>query len=525
MVNVPKIDVQPYLDMLWRRKWWVIICFVLSMSAAGVKLAVTPKIYQASTLILVESQRIPQSYIKTTVSQSVASRLRTISQQVYSRTNLEKIIKEFKLMGDNEQKKDNGFIARIKRKIFRLLKIKPESPQEEDKSPSMLAMVESLRQMIKVQLGAKGKGGQESFTISFEWHDPQVAADVANAIASQFIEENLKVREEMAIGTTKFLVRETEKYRKALERKEKEVEEFKRQNMGMLPEQLASNLSILQQLNEELNSLEQRREQDKQQALMLRNQLHSLQQPATPNTDMLLNDDTGEDGGTVESMVEPDDNIAQLEEKLAALKMRYTDKHPDVVYLSKIIAKLKERQQAAAKSAKGTENDLGMEELSPTMMIEEQLKQVRMNIRNYDQQIAQLKKQIAVYRRRVEMTNQVDLALTKLTRDYKTMQKRYQDLLARKLDAQMAEEMEKRQKGEQFRVLDPAVPPDLPIKPNVPKILMLALFLGLGGGFGLAYLREILDPAFYTPEDLEAYLRTRVLVNLPLDNASKKSKA
>jgi capsular polysaccharide biosynthesis protein len=88
----------------------------------------------------------------------------------------------------------------------------------------------------------------------------------------------------------------------------------------------------------------------------------------------------------------------------------------------------------------------------------------------------------------------------------------------------MSEEMEKRQKGEQFRVVDPAVAPSLPFKPDVQKIMIMALALGLGLGGGLAYLKESLDPGFYTQEEIEAYLDTEVVVSFPIVESVQRRK-
>ena len=515
MINMPKIDLQPYLDMIWRRKWWMAIPLVLSLLVGGIYLAVTPKTYEASTLILVESQRIPQSYVKTTVSQGVSSRLRTISQQIYSRTNLEKIIEEFNLLSQKKTD-DQTFMARVKKKIANLLGRQSAVPSKDEKLISTMGMVESLRKKIKIVLGGSGK--QEAFTISAEWQDPELAASVANAIASQFIEENLKVREEMAIGTTKFLERETNKYKTALEVKEKEVEKFKLRNMGMLPEQLQTNLDILKQLSEELNSLEQRREQDRQQALMMQRQAGAMQASQAYDASDLFAAENPAD-----MLDESSGRLDELESQLKALKMRYTDNHPDVIYLQRIIQKLKDEQknsEADVGEVDAGEELAGVDNFSPDMMLKEQMDQINLNVKNYDKKIAAIKKKIAIYQQRIEKTNQVSLELTMLTRDYETMKDRYQDLLKRKLDAQMAQEMEVRQKGEQFRVLDPAIAPNLPVKPDVGRTLLLALLFGLGAGFGLAYLRESIDPAFYTPEDLENFLQIKVMVSLPFDNSS-----
>ncbi|MBW1802996.1 MAG: protein GumC, partial [Deltaproteobacteria bacterium] len=102
------------------------------------------------------------------------------------------------------------------------------------------------------------------------------------------------------------------------------------------------------------------------------------------------------------------------------------------------------------------------------------------------------------------------------TRDYENVKALYASMLSRKLEAEIAVSMEKKQKGEQFRVIDPAKIPSQPIEPDMKKILAMALVLGLALGGGLAYLIEFLDTTYKSPEEVEKELKVPVLVGLPM---------
>jgi uncharacterized protein involved in exopolysaccharide biosynthesis len=243
------------MNLAVRRKWWIIVPVLLSILAGAVYIKITPKSYKANTLILVQAQKIPTSYVRPTVTESLRSRLHTITQRVYSRTNLEKIIEQFDLYANNKGK----------------------NPTAE--------MVENLRRKINVNL--QGRGAGRAFQISFVWHDPKTVAGVTNAIASQFIEQNLKVREDMAMGTTTFLENETEKMRHEIETREKNLEIFKSEHMGMLPDQLQSNLNILSQLKQELNNLEVRMQTERKQSVMLQKQMQLVQAAQTQSSDLI----------------------------------------------------------------------------------------------------------------------------------------------------------------------------------------------------------------------------------------------
>jgi len=505
MLNIPKLDFQPYFEVAWRRKWWIVIPFILILTLGAGYLYVSPKMYRATTLILVEAQRVPENYVQSTITESLQSRLSTISQQVNSRTNLERIIRQFKLY---QKAESNGpdWVKKIRKRVARLLK--QDVPEKRSSGDDIsIALVERIRGRIDISIHGGGKQDQrQSFQIAFSWNDPQTAADVANAIASQFIEENLKVREEMAMGTTEFLDSEVERIRSQLLEQEKALKAFKEAHMGSLPDQLQSNLSMVNQLTEELNNLENRIATEKQQAIMLQNQIKSLQ-----SLSQSIDRAGSQPSGLEQGMTQREAMRARLNELLN----RYTEKHPDVVALKKRLARM-DSPQGSAQNDTGSglvqTPQVGLQQITE---LQGQLGQVRAQIRDYEQRIDAVKQKLQTYNQRVEETAQVEMELRDMERSYTTIQQRYQDLLNRKLNAQMAEELEKRQKGEQFRVIDPAIPPNSPFQPDVRKIAMMTVFLGLGLGGGLAFARESLDPAFYSVEEVESILGAKVVVSLP----------
>jgi uncharacterized protein involved in exopolysaccharide biosynthesis len=128
---------------------------------------------------------------------------------------------------------------------------------------------------------------------------------------------------------------------------------------------------------------------------------------------------------------------------------------------------------------------------------------------------AKLRVQMAKYSERVEKTFTREQEMALLTRDYQNVRETYQALLKKSQEAQQAENLERRQKGEQFKVIDPARIPGMPFKPDIPKILLFGLLLGLGSGFGMAFFREQMDRSFRDAEDLEATLGLKVIANIP----------
>jgi uncharacterized protein involved in exopolysaccharide biosynthesis len=169
---VEKIKPEDIIEIIVRHRWYIIIPFCLSMMT-GIYFALTlTKVYSAGTLILVQPQLIPSNYVQSIVSASLGSRINTLSQQIMSRTNLEKIISEFKLYSGPKSK--NMFM--------------------EDK-------IESMRRRITVDV-TRSRRATNAFSISFKGKDPEKVMKVTNALATFFIDENLKKREAQAIGTS-----------------------------------------------------------------------------------------------------------------------------------------------------------------------------------------------------------------------------------------------------------------------------------------------------------------------------------
>jgi len=169
-----------YINLIFKRRWLIIIPFCLCM-IVGIYLAVTlPKIYEASTLILVEPQSVPSDFVREIVSTDVESRISTIKEEILSRTNLEKIIDKFNLFAGPES----------------------ENILMENK-------VASIRSRIVVGV-SRARRGPNTFSISFSDSNPETAMKIANGLATLFIDENLKIRETQAIGTSDFLEAELE---------------------------------------------------------------------------------------------------------------------------------------------------------------------------------------------------------------------------------------------------------------------------------------------------------------------------
>ena len=489
------------VDRIWaivrKRRWLIIIPFMIAM-IAGITLAIRlPKVYQASTLIFIQPQKVPTSYIQSIVSTDISSRLDTISQQILSRTNLEKIIKEFDLFS------------------------KPDAARMyiEDK-------IEALRRQISVQVAKSSRRseGPDSFTISFKGEDPVKVMRIVNTLGTFFINENLKTREAQALGTSDFLEEELGALRKHLEGLEEKIKTYREHYMGALPEQLETNLRVLDRLQMQMTS--------KQEALIdAKNRLISLEKQISEQAEQAAAESVAPAVSvSPDAAVVPGDDKTRLERmklKLDSLLAKYTQKHPDVIRLSKEIKDLEdklEREQAQAvagaePSATASDRPSGRAKTRP-ITEDQRLRlnerdELKAEINSLNLEISKTIDQSRLYQKRVEDTPKREQELLSLQRDYDNVKQTYDSLLSRKLEAQMAVNMEKKQKGEQFRIVDSARVPTKPIEPDMKKLFLISIVAGLGLGGGLIYLLEFLDTSFKRSDEVESYYGFPVLATIP----------
>ncbi len=381
------------------------------------------------------------------------------------------------------------------------------------KSASIQDAIEAMRRDITIGFKSSGRKRSKSLTsfeISFEGNRPVQVREVAAELAQLFIDYNYRLREKQAAGTTKFMDREMKRMKEILRQKEQEVIQFKQKYAGFLPENMQNNYRILNQLQQHLDSVNTALQKTEDRKILLQTQLNKLE---TLQSDAVVSGGEGEQ------------TLDQMLQKLQRLKLRYSERHPDVMRLKALIAKLETEQQA---SPKEQEEDPSSQGTAAQRLVQvqkegllDELGKVEKEIKSLREDKEKTTSQIEKYRERIEGGPKIEQMFVDLRRDYNQASNSYQSLLNKKLQAQLAENLERTQKGEQFKILDPANLPQEPYKPNIPKILGMGIMLALGLGVGLAFLREYLDPTFWTINDVETQLELPVLVSIPLVTTDK----
>lgn len=468
-----------YWSVVVRRKWLIASSIAISVIVAGVLCLVLPKSYRSNTLILIENPKIPEDIVKGIVGGSVEERLTMIQQQVMSRTLLSQVIEEFKL----HQGSDSGM----------------------DLEPTL----ESLRKSIKVDtVGTRGRS-IEAFTISYAHENPVIAMKVTAKLASQFIEENLKVREQMVTGVSAFLEQELNSAKAALETQEQAIGKFKAKHIGLLPEQMEANLRTLDRLQADLNAADEMLNKQNDKLSMVEKSIKEYEASGTTQT--------VPGSPSAHAPVDPlVVRLRELEKTLTTLSTEYKETYPDIAQTRKEIAEIK-RQLVAKYGDPSNEKDADVAKTFDPYLREliRQRNEIRVEVSSLRERRRRLAEHKNDFEFRVEQTPAREQELMILVRDYQNMKENYQHLLDKRLNAHVAENLEKRQKGEQFRVLDPANLPTKPEKPNRLLIMLVGLLGGCGAGLALAMGLEQLNPTFKRREEVEMLPGMRVLAAIP----------
>ena len=480
MIPGKKYTPDDLIDIAKRRKWLIVVPFLLATIGAVVVSRRTPNLYRSETLILVVPQRISESYVRSSVIGRIEDRLQSITQQILSRTRLEQIIVEFNLYGESRKK------------------------------GSMADIVDGMRKQINVD-PVKG----DAFRVSFVSGDPQAAMNVTNRLASLFIEENLRDRAVVAEDTNQFLESQLQNARERLADREKKVEEFRRRYSGELPSQVESNLQVIQNTQLQVQALVQSIDRDHDRRLVLERSI--AETASNPRIDVApaIEPAPATRGTTLAEQLD----TARAD--LQTLEGRLKPEHPDVG-----AARRKVRDLEAKFSAEPAPPAVPLAaHPAPAVVVQAQprLRALEAELQNLDRQIGakeieekRLRDVMATYQARVEAAPTRESEMIEITRDYNTLQQVYANLLTKGEDSKVAANLERRQNGEQFRVLDAARIPESPFSPDRVRINVMGALGGLALGLGLAALLEYRDTSFRTDEDVVSSIALPVLAMIPL---------
>lgn len=480
---------------IWKGKFLAVAIAILVSAGTYLFVRKIPALYNAQALVLVDSQKIPNDYVSTTVRVSVQDRLATISRQVLSTERLRGLIREMNLYPNLGKNIPDG-------------------------------VVDGMRANIGIASDPSYSGGLTAFRVGYTGDDPRRVAEVANRLASFFVEENLKEREVQAEGTAEFIDTQLKEAKKKLDELEGAVAQYKIRHSGELPQQQMALIGTMGRLQAELQANTSAIERARQNKLVLENSLDfatNTVSALTKNWDSAVKatlapllPDNGKPAQPAPLLPAPRGNpeIEKLEAQLTDLRLRYSEEHPDVKRAKIRLERLREidaqqqagvvapipAQPAATQAAARSQPQRQVAPREPMELI-----QARDRVQNIEAQIQGVKKEIdlrvaderrlkaemASLQGRIDRLPLREQEMAQVMRDFQVSQNNYQGLLGKKLAADMATDLERRQKAERFTIVDPARIPQAPFSPNRKMMYMLGFGAGLALGIAAAFGNEM----------------------------------
>lgn len=498
MLPGQELTFESVVKLLRRRRWLLIVPAFLGVLGGLLYSRSQPSLYRSDSVIQVVPQRVPEAYVSPTVTERVEDRLRALSQQVLSRTQLEKLITEFDLF-----------------------------PEERRRYPLEDVVILMTKRIVIEPLATADTTNRESrseaFRVSFDYADPATAQKVVEQLARYFVDTNIRERGSQAEQTTVFLQSQLEDARKRLEDQEKKLKVFRERNSGRLPTQMQTNMQAIQNTQMALQAMVESLARDRDRKLMLE-RLYSDAVADLEAGSASTPPPAGSAPGTLPPNATPQQRLEVARTQLAAMETRLSPKHPDIVRAKRIIEDL-EKQVAASEAQRPMSPDSG--QAGPPATTEEarkreNLREMRAQIESLDRQITfkegeekRLRAQVGEYQARLEAVPGIESEWISLSRDYDTLQATYRELLAKSENSKMAQTLENQAIGEQFRILDPARVPLKPNSPNRIRINAIGTLAGIGLGIALLGLSWVRDTTMRSQAEVAAAIDLPVLVALP----------
>lgn len=517
-----------YLVLLRRRRTLILAVWAALMAASAALAFLLPAVYRSTATILIEEQEIPPDLVRSAIATYADQRIETIKQQVLSRATLWRIVEQYGLYE----------------------KLRKRSPTEE-----VLERFTKDIQIDVLNVKVVDKRTQNptqatiAFTLAYDGETPVSAQKVAHELTSLFLAENLKSRERHAQETTAFLKREAENLDKHIQELEGMLATVKHKADGALPELMQLNMQLMNQTQRELLDADRDIRSLREKKTYLEGELAQLK-PHTPiitaGGDRLL--DTGErlkalraQYASVSAYMLPDhpdfiklkQEIDSLEKEtggiderdelskrltatratLADLRERMKDSHPDVIRTQEIATSLERELQAAV--GRPAPPPAVRPENPAYINIQSQLASTQAMLGSLESARIDLKRRMAEYAKRVEMTPTIEPDYMDLLRDRENSMRKHQEITSRLMEAQVSAELEVQRKGERFSLINPPELPEKPERPNRLAILLLGTFLAMGGGIGTGVVVDNVDRTIHTSEQFGRVLRGVPLAVIP----------
>jgi succinoglycan biosynthesis transport protein ExoP len=469
-----------YLSVLQRRKWWFIVPMALSVVVGLALVLFLPREYKSQAEIGIADPTLSPELLRGVQSFDAQERQRAVSQQLLSATVLERVVREEK--------------------------IRPDQPVEET-AGAMRARVED-NIVVPKPIGRTGDGreGIESFRLGYVDSSPERAQRIANRLAMVFVEENSKTKTQRAENTSEVLAQQLRNSQENLSRLQEQLRIRKQANMGRLPDQMNANISMVNGLRQQHDSLSLQLRAEQDRLSMIEGQIESMKQ--------------GSGGVTMTStgaaaMQAAQNRINELQRQLTQYRAAgYTDQHPDIVQTKEELTVAQRDMTSARQQPSAGNADVLSADPSYRQKVQER-DAAKLHIAQLQRQVAQALSQIGSYQARVESAPLVEQELSSLVQENELERTRYTDLSAQRQKALLAEDLARKQGGERFVVLNPASLPTSPDSPDLLKLMLLSLGMGFMLGTVAVVGREFMDRSVHDARVLQNEFDVPVLGEIP----------
>jgi uncharacterized protein involved in exopolysaccharide biosynthesis len=521
------------ISIFRRRKKVFFICFFSIFITSVVIALYLPPIYRSEVTVLFENQQIPEEYVRSTMTTFIEERMQMITQQIMTRSKLKTIIDKFELYPSI--KTTDEALRQLRKDIA----VKPISTSVSDERTGRVGYITI------------------AFSISFRGNNQETVQRVTSRLADLYIQGDIQAREKLASTTKEFFQKELKNYRDQIISYEQKISKFKADHIEQLPGSIQIQLQTIASLENQINNIKRQIRALRQKKIYLESQI--------ANIDPLMPVVTDE--GKVSS--NPKERLKSLQLELTKMKANLSDRHPDIKKIKSEIAELEAQvgktdvsinkvktlrqlkaDLAQLSSEKGPKHPdvlkLSREveiltqeikdiqnikaltvvsEQSPDnpayMNLKAQILVAETEINGLLNELQENKLQLIDYRRKIEMAPLVEEEYNRLTLDYESAKRKYDDLMDKLLTAQISSEMDTTEHGERFRLVEPAPYPEIPFKPNRIAIILFGFVLGLGISLGIVALQESIDHSIKSSKDVEAIMGISVIGAVDLFETKK----
>lgn len=356
-------------------------------------------------------------------------------------------------------------------------------------------LVADLKKKLKI------KGGKDDiFTIDYESASPQQAKNIVQAVLAVFSEQTQQSSLKDAETAQKFIESQIREYEQRLRNAERARENFKRENIGLLPGQDGEGqISVIQDIRRNIAEVKLQLTEFLSKKRVLKKQLNEALE-TSKKWEL--------SGGGAVSNTPEDTLIVKLVDRKNDLLLRYTDNHPNISAINNEIAALQKRK-AENEKLYGS---------SVKVMSNPYVQTIKVELNSIDTEVASLNSRLYTFNKRLKTENDqlnarlvIETEMQNLNRDYDSIKKNYMSLLDRREQARMSTNVDSEVSALKFKIADAPTLPFEPASPQRPILYTAVLLFGIVLGVGLAILKVFLRPSFSEAKQLRNITGVTVL--------------